>query len=746
MIRTISARARRRQRGGRICYNNLPRPKPIKRATMRITLPDDNVKQYERPVTLARVAADIGPGLARAAIGGKVNGRLVDLSHLIESDATVQIITKPRTGKKNLSQGKSDPDSLFLLRHSCAHVMAEAIIRLWPQAKLAYGPPVENGFYYDIALDAPISSDHFPQIEAEMRKIVNDNLPFTRYELSPDKGFDKLREENNKYKLDNAQRAIEGGATTLSWYVTGQEIQDRPSNGDCALEKTAEAGGQRSAKAKNHLDHPFEDLCMGPHLPSTGAIGAFKVMSVASSHWRGDVNSDRFQRVYGTAFFTPADLEQHLHLLEEAKQRDHRAIGQKLGMFAIDEQVGQGLILWKPRGAMVRTLLQDFLQNELLRRGYDVVYTPHIGKIDLYKTSGHYPFYADSQFPPIKMRDRASGCSDDDEYLLRPMNCPHHIKIYASEPRSYRDLPIRLAEFGTVYRFEQSGELTGMTRVRGFTQDDAHIFCTPDQVREEFRATIELVQFVLGTFGFVDVHTRLSLRGNDDSSLAKYAGTRQVWDRAEHELRQVLRELNMSFTEEPGEAAFYGPKVDFVVRDVIGRQWQLGTVQLDYNLPERFGIQYIAGDNQPHRPVMIHRAPFGSMERFVAILIEHYAGAFPLWLAPEQIRVLPISEKFTPYGQKVLDALQRARGPASNGPGGFRATLDNSSWRVQAKIKVAQDLKIPYMLVVGGRDQQNNSVSLRERSKGDLGAMPLDAFIQQAHEEVVTRGQNPIVA
>ncbi len=665
---------------------------------MKITLPDGSVKEYAGPVTAAQVAADIGAGLAKAAIGAKVDGQLWDLHRPIERDASLAIITRPRTDKKGLSK-EHDPDALYLLRHSTAHVMAEAIQRLWPEAQLAYGPPLENGFYYDIALDTPISSDDFPRIEEEMRKIIAEGRPFTRYELAPTQGMRKLEAEGNKYKIDNAQRALEGGAATLSWYVTGE------------------------FNPQSEIQSPqWEDLCMGPHVPDTSVIGAFKVMSIASSHWHGDVDSDRFQRVYGTAFFTQADLDQYLAQLEEAKARDHRTIGQKLGLFAIDEQVGQGLILWKPRGAMVRSLLQDFLQQELLRRGYDVVYTPHIGKIDLYKTSGHYPYYSDSQFPPIKMRD------SDEEYLLKPMNCPHHIKIYASEPHSYRDLPIRLAEFGTVYRFEQSGELTGMTRVRGFTQDDAHIFCTHEQVKDEFRQTIELVQFVFQTFGFADVSIRLSLH---DPTSDKFAGDPAVWERAENELREVLRAMEVNFTEERGEAAFYGPKVDFIVRDVIGRKWQLGTVQLDYTLPERFRIEYIAPDNTRQRPVMIHRAPFGSMERFMAILIEHYAGAFPLWVSPEQVRVLPVSDKFSDYGREVLAALKAA---------GFRATLDDSNDRVNAKIKVAQELKVNYMLVVGGRDRDAGTVSIRDRSRGDLGALPLASFIEQAKNEVATHG------
>lgn len=660
---------------------------------MRITLPDGSVKEFDHPVTGRRVAESIGTGLARAAIGVKVDGKLLDLDRPIDHDATLSIVTRPRKGTPVNQQ---DPDALYLLRHSAAHVMAEAIQRLWPDAKLAYGPPLETGFYYDIALDTPISADDFPKIEAEMAKIVAENRPFTRYELPPGAGLERLVKEANKYKVDNAERAIAGGAQLLSWYVTGQPNAN------------------------------WEDLCMGPHVPATGVIGAFKVTSIASSHWHGDVTSDRFQRVYGTAFFSQEDLDAHLKQLDEARQRDHRVIGHKLHLFTIDEQVGQGLILWKPRGAMVRVLLQEFLQRELLGRGYDMVFTPHIGKIDLYKTSGHYPYYADAQFPPIKMRD------SDEEYLLKPMNCPHHIKIFASQPHSYRDLPIRLAEFGTVYRFEQSGELSGMTRVRGFTQDDAHIFCTHDQVAGEFRSTVELVQFVFKTFGFADASIRLSLR---DPASDKYAGDPAIWDRAENELRGVLQEMKIPFVEAKGEAAFYGPKVDFIVRDVIGRPWQLGTVQLDYNLPERFKIEYIGPDNKPHRPVMIHRAPFGSMERFMAILIEHFAGAFPLWLAPQQVRVLPISEKFAGYAVTVLRALQAS---------GLRAAIDDSSERVQAKIKIAQEDKVPYMLVVGGKDEAAGTVSVRDRARGDLGAMPLQQFLDQARSEITTHGSTTV--
>jgi threonyl-tRNA synthetase len=682
---------------------------------MKITLPDGSEKQFDHPVSAHDVAASIGTGLAKAAIGAKVDGELADVHRKIERDAKLEIITEPR---KNTPMSEQSADALYLLRHSCAHVMAEAIQRLWPAAQLAYGPPLENGFYYDIALDEPISSDDFTKIEAEMEKIVEEDRPFTRYDLDPTAGMQRLNDEGNKYKIDNAKRAIAGGADSLSWYVTGEK------------------------------DRNWEDLCMGPHLPSTKRIGAFKVMSIASSHWHGDVESDRFQRVYGTAFFKQADLDDYLERLEQAKQRDHRVIGQKLNLFTIDEKAGQGLILWKPAGAVIRQQLQNFIMYHLERQGYHQVFTPHIGKLELYKTSGHFPYYQDSQFPPLIDADQIKalaneGCTcaelanlmkkgDIDGYLLRPMNCPHHIRIYSSEKHSYRDLPVRLAEFGTVYRWEQSGELGGMTRVRGFTQDDAHLFCTEEQLEEEVLGCLELVKIIFATLGMDDYRVRVGLRDPDD---AKYVGNPRNWDKAEAACRKAAESLGKPFVAEEGEAAFYGPKIDFVVKDVIGREWQLGTVQVDYNLPERFDLSYVGADNAEHRPVMIHRAPFGSMERFIGVLIEHFAGAFPLWLSPEQVRVLPVSDKFMDYATKVTAALKDA---------GLRVTLDDSNERVNAKIRVAQDDKVPYMLVVGGRDADAGTVSVRERAAGDLGALPLDVFIEQACAEIETHGKKTV--
>lgn len=678
---------------------------------MQITLPDGTTKNFDSSISARQVALSISDGLARASIGARVNGTLTDINAPIESDADVILITKPR---KDTPLSEQNPDALELLRHSTAHVMAEAIMRVWPDALLAYGPPLENGFYYDIALDTPISSSDFDKIEAEMKKIIKENRPFIRVELPIDEGMKRLNDEGNKYKINNARRAIDGGADKLSWYVTGEPNQN------------------------------WEDLCMGPHLPSTGAIGAFKVMNIAASHWHGDINSDRFQRVYGTAFFTKADLATHLELLEEARQRDHRVIGKKLHLFHIDDTVGQGLVLWLPNGAVIRQELQAFITEELRRQGYHQVYTPHIGKLDLYKTSGHFPYYQDSQYPPILQHDQLSSMAkegsscgdlankmkdgDIDGYLLKPMNCPHHIKIFDSQPRSYRDLPVRLAEFGTVYRWEQSGELGGLTRVRGFTQDDAHIFCTEDQVANEVRGCLELVKIVFETLGMKDYRMRVGLRDPDSD---KYVGNSSNWDKAEQACRDAAGSLGVSFKEEFGEAAFYGPKIDFVVRDVLGREWQLGTIQIDYNLPERFELEYIGADNAPHRPVMIHRAPFGSLERFFGVLIEHFNGAFPLWLSPEQVRVLPVSDKFADYAQKVYQTLMDI---------GVRVTIDDSANRVQAKIAVAQDMKVPYMLIVGGRDEKAGTVSVRDRTRGDLGGLSLNDFVKRLTAEITTRG------
>ncbi|BAM04715.1 threonine--tRNA ligase [Phycisphaera mikurensis] len=686
----------------------------------RVQLPDGTNVDAPADATARTVAAGIGEGLARAALGARVAGELVDADRPLaeaapagaEEPLELGIVTAPRSDKKGRSKWRDDAhekDALFLLRHSAAHVMAEAILRLHPDAELAYGPPLETGFYYDLALETPISSDDFEKIEASMREIAEEDRPFTRIGLPVADGRIKLEAEGNKYKLDNADRAADQGANVLSWYITG------------------EAGSGA-----------FEDLCQGPHVDRTGRLGAFKITAVSQSHWHGDTNSDRFQRVYGTAFFTEADLADHLEKLEEAKQRDHRVIGKRLGLFAIDEEVGGGLVLWKPDGAVIRQELQTFIGEHLARQGYSQVFTPHIGKLGLYRTSGHFPYYADSQFPPLidretigKLADEGCSCADlsaklsagdVDGYLLKPMNCPHHIRIYADGKHSHRDLPIRLAEFGTVYRWEQSGELGGMTRVRGFTQDDAHLFVTPEQLGAEVRGCIDLVKAVFETLGMADYRVRVGLRDPDSS---KFVGDPEDWDLAERACREAASSLGVAFSEEPGEAAFYGPKIDFVVRDVIGREWQLGTVQVDYQLPQRFGLRYTGADNAEHVPVMIHRAPFGSMERFVGCLIEHFGGRFPLWLAPHQVRVLPVSEKFDGYAGQICEELKAA---------GLRASVDSRSGRVGAKIASAQAQEVPYMLVVGGKDEAAGTVSVRTLT-ADLGAVPRASFLARVIRE-----------
>lgn len=677
-----------------------------------ITLPDGTTRSFDDDTTPLEVASDISEGLAKCAVGARIDGVLSDLSTPISEDAEVKIVTA-RKGEK-----ESDSDALELIRHSCAHVMAEAIQRIRPEAQLVYGPALDTGFYYDISFDGcePLSTEEFEAIEMEMKAIIEEDRPFTRYELDIDAGMKKLQDEGSKYKIDNAQRAIENGSQALTWYATGEPRE------------------------------AWEDLCKGPHVPSTGCIGAFKVQSIASSYWHGDADSDRLTRIYGIAFVHKKQLKQYLKMLEEAKKRDHRVLGKKLKLFHVDEQVGQGLLLWTPNGAVIRQELQNFISQELKKQQYNQVFTPHIGKLDLYRTSGHYPYYQESQYPPLIDPDQLSklaseGCTcgelanlmkdgDIDGYLLKPMNCPHHIRIYASEQHSYRDLPVRLAEFGTVYRWEQSGEIGGMTRVRGFTQDDAHLFCTEEQVADELASCLELVKTIFTTLGMEDYKVRLGLR---DSDTEKYVGNPANWERAEEACRNAAGTLDVPWIEEIGEAAFYGPKIDFIVNDVLGRPWQLGTVQVDYNLPDRFDLSYIGSDGNQHRPVMIHRAPFGSMERFIGVLIEHFAGAFPTWLAPEQVRVLAISEKSNEYAHTVLQTLRNR---------GVRASVDTCDERIQAKIRSAADMKVPWLLVVGPRDAKENNVSVRMRGiMEDLGAVGLQSFTDAIVEEIDSRGE-----
>jgi len=619
--------------------------------------------------------------------------------------------------RKTLDERQQMTD-LERLRHSCAHVMATAILRIWPDAQFAYGPPIENGFYYDFEMKHRITPDDFEKIEAEMKKVAKDNQKFERKVISREEakalaesgrlgGLSEREGNPSRFKLDLIDKIPEG--EEISCFQNGE----------------------------------FIDLCAGPHVGYTSKCKNAKLMSVSSSFYLGDESKGQLQRLYGTAFESKELLEEHLNRLEEAKKRDHRRLGKELGLFHIDEAVGQGLILWKPKGALVRRSLQEFITAELDKQGYSQVFTPHIGKLDLYRTSGHFPYYQESQYPAIPERDVIEKLADEDAtcatlinglnegtyegYLLKPMNCPHHIKIYDSDHHSYRDLPVRLAEFGTVYRWEQSGELGGMTRVRGFTQDDAHIFCTPDQVADEVTGCLDLVKKVLKTLGMNEYRVRLSLR---DPASDKYVGSSENWDKAEAALRSAVQTLGVDYTEELGEAAFYGPKIDFVVKDVIGRDWQLGTVQVDYNLPVRFKLSYIGPDNQQHVPVMIHRAPFGSLERFTGLLIEHFEGKFPAWLAPEQVRVLPISDKTLEAAEELVAKLADA---------GVRVTIDRSSDKIGAKIRNTRLERVPYMLVLGAREVEEGTVSVRHRDKDDLGTKPVDEVISSILEEIRSR-------
>ena len=657
----------------------------------------------------------------------------------------LDFLIKSMSAERKTLEERAQMSDLERLRHSCAHIMATAILRLWPDAQFAYGPPVDSGFYYDFDLKHRITPDDFDKIEAEMKKIAKENQKFERRVIS--------REE----AIALAESGRLGGLT------------ERPGNASqFKLDLIAKI--PEGEEISCYQNGEFLDLCAGPHVNYTSKCKNVKLMSIASAYYMGDETKPQLQRLYGTAFPSSEELAKHLEQLEEAKKRDHRKLGREMQLFAIDDKVGQGLILWLPKGAIIRQELQNFIGEELRKQGYQQVFTPHIGKLELYKTSGHFPYYKESQFSPVVENDElakaaSTGCScaevmarlegvsrklreeinsrtgqdtitservmpDEDlmdGFLLKPMNCPHHIRIYAQSPKSYRDLPVRLAEFGTVYRWEQSGELGGLTRVRGFTQDDAHLFCTEDQVEAEIMGCLSLVKTVLTTLGMSDYRVRVGLRDPDSN---KYTGTSESWDKAEASCRKAASSLGVNFTEEPGEAAFYGPKIDFVVKDVIGREWQLGTVQVDYNNPVRFDLYYIGSDNTAHRPVMIHRAPFGSMERFTGVLIEHFAGHFPVWLAPEQVRVLTVSEKSDTFAGEVLNQLKAA---------GVRVVLDQSSDKIGAKIRNAQLDRIPYMLVIGEKEAASGSVAVRHSKKGDFGVKPLAEFVSGLEAEIRDR-------
>jgi threonyl-tRNA synthetase len=645
-------------------------------STIKVTLPDGSIREFPKGASSMDVALSISEGLARNVLSAKVKtasmteGEVWDASRPIEEDAEVKLLTW------------NDPEGKATFWHSSAHLMAEAIEALYPGTKFGIGPAIETGFYYDIDLgDKSLSQEDFKKIEDKMLELARQKEEFKRKSVSKNDAIAYFKDKGDEYKLELLDRLQDG---TITFYTQGN----------------------------------FTDLCRGPHIPNTGAIKAAKLMNVAGAYWLGQTDRKQLTRVYAVTYPKQKELDEYLHLLEEAKKRDHRRLGKELELFTFSEKVGAGLPLWLPKGTLLRERLENFMRRAQVKAGYSPVVTPHIGSKKLYITSGHWEKYGKDSFQPIHTPE------EDEEFLLKPMNCPHHCEIYKSKPRSYKELPLRLAEFGTVYRYEQSGELHGLTRVRGFTQDDAHIFCRPDQVEEEFKKVIDLVQHVLTSLSFEDYTAQVSLR--DPENKTKYIGTDEQWEKAENAIRRAAAEKGLSTVEELGEAAFYGPKLDFMVKDALGRKWQLGTIQVDYNLPERFELEYIGADSQKHRPVMIHRAPFGSLERFIAVLTEHCAGNFPLWLAPDQIAVLPISEKYTDYAQEVFTSLQQAD---------IRGFMDNRDEKIGKKIRDAEVQKVPFMLIVGEKEQAEQKISVRRHGHGDLGSFGLSEFIDVFRQE-----------
>lgn len=631
---------------------------------IKITLPDGSIREYETGTTALQIAQSISEGLARNVLAAKVNAQVWDATRPITSDATLQLLTW------NDAQGKET------LWHSSAHLMAEALEALYPGSKFAIGPPVENGFYYDIDFgDKSFSIDEVEKVETKMLELARQNSPFTRHEISKDDAIRYFTEKADPYKLELLEGLTDGHIT---FYKQGN----------------------------------FTDLCRGPHIPNTGFIKAVKLLRVAGAYWRGDEKNKQLTRVYGITFPKDKELKEYLVLLEEAKKRDHRKLGKELELFTFSEKVGMGLPLWLPKGAALRDKLEQFMRKAQTKAGYLPVVTPHIAQKELYVTSGHYEKYGKDSFQPINTP------TEGEQFFLKPMNCPHHCEIYKSSPRSYKDLPIRYAEFGTVYRYEQHGELHGLTRVRGFTQDDAHLFCRPDQVKEEFCKVIDLVLYVFNALDFKDYTAQISLR--DPENTTKYIGTDENWNLAEQAIIESANEKGLNTVVELGEAAFYGPKLDFMVKDALGRKWQLGTIQVDYNLPERFQLEYTGSDNLKHRPVMIHRAPFGSLERFIAVLIEHCGGNFPLWLTPEQFAILPISEKYNDYAQTLLNALATKE---------IRGFVDERNEKIGKKIRDNEMKKIPFMLVIGEKEEAEQKVAVRQHGKGDIGSFSVDEFI-----------------
>jgi threonyl-tRNA synthetase len=633
---------------------------------VKISLPDGSVREYPRGVKGSEIASSISEGLARVALAIEVNGEIRDLGRPINEDSAIKILTWNDKGGK------------YAFWHSSAHLFAEALEAVYPGVKFGIGPPIENGFYYDVDLGGkPFGDDDLMAVEAKMKELAKKESPYVRREVSKAEALEYFTKKDDPYKLELINDLQDG---TITFYQQGD----------------------------------FTDLCRGPHIPHTGFLKAVKLLNVAGAYWRGNEKNKMLTRVYGITFPKQKELEEYLHVIEEAKKRDHRKLGRELELFAFSEKVGMGLPLWLPKGTILRERLEQFLRRAQIKAGYDPVVTPHIGSKSLYVTSGHYEKYGKDSFQPIHTPD------ETEEFLLKPMNCPHHCEIYKTKPRSYRDLPIRLAEFGTVYRYEQSGELHGLTRVRGFTQDDAHIFCRPDQVKQEFIKVIDLVLLVFRSLGFENFTAQVSLR--DPANKQKYIGEDHLWDKAEREIQEAADERGLQTVAVQGEAAFYGPKLDFMVKDALGRSWQLGTIQVDYQLPQRFELEYVGSDNQRHRPVMIHRAPFGSLERFVAVLIEHCAGNFPLWLAPDQIAVLPISERFNDYAQKVYDRLKELD---------IRGILDDRDEKIGRKIRDAETKKIPYMLIVGEKEVADSKVAVRKHGQGDQGSVGLEEFVNK---------------
>jgi threonyl-tRNA synthetase len=638
---------------------------------INITLPDGSVRSYDAGSTALDVAKSISEGLARNVLAAKVNGEVWDATRPINTDSSLTLLTW------------NDKEAKQTMWHSSAHLMAEAIEALYPGTKFGIGPAIENGFYYDVDFGGKeFSSDDFKRIEEKMQELAKQANTYTRKEISKADAVAYFKEKGDEYKLDLLEGLEDG---SITFYSQGN----------------------------------FTDLCRGPHIPNTGFIKAIKLMSVAGAYWRGDEKNKMLTRIYGITFPKKSELDEHLAMIEEAKKRDHRKLGKEMELFTFSEKVGMGLPLWLPKGAMLRERLVQFMQKAQIAAGYLPVVTPHIGNKNLYITSGHYEKYGADSFQPI------STPREGEEFFLKPMNCPHHCEIYKSSPKSYKDLPVRYAEFGTVYRYEQAGELHGLTRVRGFTQDDAHLFCRPDQVKEEFIKVIDLVLYVFNALDFKDYTAQISLRDPDNKS--KYIGSDENWALAEQAIIESATEKGLNTVVEYGEAAFYGPKLDFMVKDAIGRKWQLGTIQVDYNLPERFELEYTGSDNQKHRPVMIHRAPFGSLERFVAVLIEHCAGNFPLWLTPEPVTVLPISEKYHEYAQKVVNVLNKAD---------IRGPLDDRNEKVGRKIRDAEMKKIPYMLVVGEQEMIDETVAVRKHGGEEVGKFKLDEFVNYFNEQV----------